>query len=155
MRVFRVIYPLFLLACLTACNEVKLRNVEMKLYTLYPNNAWSETNTAGFRRVLLEPYVLVISEDNRLTLTGSDIKTISIATNDSLVHCSLIFKKTVRQDLQTFTTRNSNSLVAVMVDGEVRNIARIDGPIRNGKLKFSARLSRMPDMREFVRLFLL
>lgn len=154
---------LVLLAALlaaTACDkkrpQTRFRDTPIDLYAVYPEEAWSETNTQGLRRVLLDPdYVLVISEANKLTLRTKDLEDIQVSADDQFIHLAFIFARSAQPSIESFTTHNSNAYIAVMVDGRVRNIARIHQPVRNGRILFTARRSRLGQVQEFVRLFLL
>ena len=152
---------LLLTACaaltgLTACDvrHLRLRPVQLDLYTLYTNNCGSDTS-GGLRQIYFDSYLLVISETNKFSLRETDIRNIDLSSNGGRFHVNFILKKNRRRDFRVFTTANSNTYIAVMVNGTVRNIARIREPVSNGRLQFESSLDQAPEIGRFIRLFLL
>jgi hypothetical protein len=147
---------LLLIAGTTACDlsRVKLRPVQMELYSLY-DSACATNASGGFKRVYFDDFVLVISETNKFSLRETDIRDVALNSEDGNLHLSLILKKNRRGDFRAFTTANSNTYVAVMVNGKIRNIAKIREPVSNGRLQFVSAPAHAGELGRFIRLFVL
>ncbi len=76
-------------------------------------------------------------------------------TNDNRYFVNFHLKKKLSSKFFQFTTSNTNSYVAVMVDGKVKTIARIDKPVQDGNFQLVAKLSQTLQLRKFLQLFIL
>ena len=144
-----------LLGLMASCEQpLRLKPVRMELFKLYDNV--SATNTSGrFKRIYFDPYMLAVSETNRFSFGDKDIRDIVVSTNRGTLFVSFYLKRNRRADFERFTTVNSNAYIAVMVNGDMQNIARLKEPVSNGRLQFSCGLSQIKEISRFINLFVL
>ena len=134
--------------------RLRLRPVQMELFKVYEPAC--ATNSPGrFREIHFDPYLLVISESNKFSFRETDLRGIDLTTNHGNFFISFHLKKKRCRDFYRFTTVNSNAYIAVIVNGEVRNLACIREPISNGRLQFVCAASRSGEIDRFIRLFVL
>ena len=147
-------YLLFIILFYISCTpfNLKLRKADIEFYRIYPSEYSGQTN--NYKQILMEPYILVISETNRVKFSEKDISNITLFTNEGMIYFSFIFKPRVRDKLFEFTLKNMNSLVAIVINGEARNIGFISEPIRNCKMEFSTKTKNLHDIIKFLNLLI-
>jgi preprotein translocase subunit SecD len=131
-----------------------IKPVQVKLYALYDSDKIN-LESPYIRRIFYDPYVLNINITNVFSMTHQDIGGLQIRTNGPTCQISFHLKKSLYPEFYRFTANNTNTYVAVMVDGKVKTIAKIDKPIPDGNFRLVAKQSQYEQVRKFISLFVL
>lgn len=144
----------FLLILVTLnCHNFKINPVQVELVII--NNNQTESNSQEFEKVFYDPYMLFLNNSKKFVFNEKDIKDIQISEDNSSFYISfyLIGKKI--QSFHKFTQENTNSLIAVKINGKINSIARIDESIDDGIIQFVANLATKDNVVVFLKQFFL
>ncbi|GEM_PF-7121962 len=157
----RYVFPLALFFSLLlsffSCDQngqLSLKPIQVQIYALYDSEKVDLQNPF-IHRIFYDPFVLNINVTNVFSMSQKDISDIQIKTNDQKYFVSFQLKKRLYPHFFRFTSYNTNTLVAVMVDGKVKTIAKIEKPIPNGNFMLVAKNSQTEHLRKFLSLFFL
>ena len=135
-------------------SDMVLKPVQVQLYALYDSDKIN-LEDPFIRRIFYDPFVLNINVTNYFSLTQKDISGIHMVTTNNRYYVNFKLKKRMAPEFYRFTSHNPNCYIAVMVDGKVKTIARIDKPVQNGNFQLVARQSQTEQIRKFLQLFIL
>jgi preprotein translocase subunit SecD len=137
-----------------SCKDVKitLKPVRVDMFAVYTRDQIPE-QSKDFHDLYYSACVLHVSESNKFQLTDRDIVNFEIFTNQERFHLNIALKQNPTVRFREFTTRNSNSYIAIVINDAVNNVARIQEPITDGKVQFVIGRNRSHEIMTLLRQF--